>query len=161
MHQKSVFIIHILYRYHIGTIAVDPLTSYGILLGILCLEMIMIDEAFKEGIVITVDRSKKPYTLKITSGQGDPASGEIDETEQMLHTGFATFPDENNKKYQFWYYPSEGSIYWDGKRGTTEDIWRKPPPSNGKYQNELAIIESRLHIFIIGNSDWSFFYLNS
>ena len=117
--------------------------------------MIMIDEAFKEGIVITVDRSKKPYTLKITSGQGDPASGEIDETEQMLHTGFATFPDENDKKYNFWYYPSEGSIYWDGKRGTTEDIWRKPPPSNGKYQRCIKTTYSVFY-YCITCSFWVF-----
>ena len=82
-----------------------------------------IDVAYTVGKVITVDRTKTPSTLQVKIGDTTPASGEIDESLTATHTGWVTFPDENNKKYNFWYYPTEGKIYWSADKGKTKDIW--------------------------------------
>ena len=82
------------------------------------------DETFTVGKVITVDRSAVPVKIKINIGKTNPAVGEVDETFLLTQTGFVAFPDENNKKYNFWYYPTEGNIYWTADKGKTTDIWR-------------------------------------
>ena len=101
-----------------------------------------IDGAFKVGTVISVDRSKTPKTLQIKIGKTDPAIGEIDETFLLTHTGSVSFPDENNKKYNFWYYPAEGVIYWsrDKVQYKTGDYWTGETDENGKL--------SRTNIFL-------------
>ena len=83
------------------------------------------DDTFKVGKVITVDRSKSPKTLKVNIGKTNPATGEIDETFLLTHTGFVSFPDENNKKYPFWYYPMDGVIHWSKEKtkGVIGDTW--------------------------------------
>ena len=83
------------------------------------------DDSFKVGKVITVDRSKSPKTVQVKIGETDPIVGEVDETFLLTHTGFMTFPDENNKKYPFWYYPVEGILKWSHEKGKgwEGDIW--------------------------------------
>ena len=58
-----------------------------------------IDDAFTVGKVITVDRSLSPKKVEVNLRKIPYASGQIDETYLLKHTGSMTFPDENNKKY--------------------------------------------------------------
>ena len=50
------------------------------------------------------------------------ATGVIDETSHVVHTGHVVFPDD--RKYNFWYYPQEATIYWDNDKGKTNNIWK-------------------------------------
>ena len=53
----------------------------------------------------------------------------------LTHTGSVTFPDENNKKYPFWYYPLEGKLYWSKKKEdhTGIDIWDGETDDTSKH----------------------------
>ena len=82
-----------------------------------------LDAAFTVGKVITVDRSMNPIKIQVNLGSTHPATGEVDERFLLTHTGSVSFPDENNKKYNFWYYPAEHKIYWSADKGSTKDIW--------------------------------------
>jgi len=68
---------------------------------------------------ITIHSGNK-LALKWNNGRRD-ASGQIDETKTP-HRGWVTFPDD--RKYSFWFYPSEKTIYWDADKGRTNNIWR-------------------------------------
>ena len=93
------------------------------------------DEAFTVGKIISVDRSKSPSTLQIRIGDTHPATGEIDEKYLEKHTGSVSFPDENNKKYNFWYYPIEKKIYWTADKPSTTDIWTGDSDENSKHSS--------------------------
>ena len=49
------------------------------------------------------------------------ASGEIDETDDHIHTGFVNFPDD--RVYKFWYHADEAKIFWGNDRGKTSNVW--------------------------------------
>ena len=89
------------------------------------LDALDLDDAFKVGKKIAVDRSVRPKKVTVTIGKTDQATGQIDETYLLEHTGYVDFPDENNKRYPFWYYPAEGILKWSSKKGTgwAGDIW--------------------------------------
>ena len=100
------------------------------------------DAAFKVGKVITVDRSKTPKVVQVNIGKTTPAMGQIDETLLFTHTGFVTFPDENNKKYSFWYYPVDGKLYWTKEKTkgqAYQDIWVGETDPNSKFTEGLFI----------------------
>ena len=47
-------------------------------------------------------------------------SGPLDKTN-IPYTGVAHFP--RDRKYPFWYYPDELTIYWDNDKGATTNNW--------------------------------------
>lgn len=80
------------------------------------------DEAFDH---IQIDRTKKPYKVTIDmeqQGNRPTATGEIDETDSKVHTGFVFFPDVP-QTHNFWYHSDEAVIYWDNVKGNTTNIW--------------------------------------
>ena len=96
-----------------------PLPLQPLRLQLLCLYipsgLTLIDKAFK---YISVDRSKKPYQVTMAMGTRPDAKGEIDETNELVHTGYINFPDD--RRYSFWYYTKEGTIYWDKDKGPSK-----------------------------------------
>ena len=48
------------------------------------------------------------------------AYGQINESVYP-QTGWVNFPD--HRKFNMWYYPEEGAIYWDAPKGGTANIW--------------------------------------
>jgi len=103
--------------------------------GVLIDESVPIDEAFKsrKDYKIIVDRSihveggwnmrieflyhHDPSLTGVKNNTGDTsiiANGVIDETK-LIDTGFVDFPED--RKYNFWYHPDEGTIYWDADKG--------------------------------------------
>ena len=48
------------------------------------------------------------------------ASGQMNPGQNSL-IGFVNFPDD--RTYQYNFYPEEDTIYWDGDKGTTTNIW--------------------------------------
>merc|ERR1719397_1537058 len=80
-----------------------------------------IDDAFKENkdFKIIVDRSiaaggGSSITVDFLLNGRPNAIGKINENG-YIHTGFVDFPDDT--KYDFWYHPDEGIIYWGADNG--------------------------------------------
>ena len=99
-----------------------------------------LDEAYTVGKIITVDRTGSPSTVKVHIGDAPPATGEVDERFLLTHTGSVSFPDEKNKKYNFWYYPTEGKIYWAADKGKTKDIWTGETDTSSKKSHTTFFI---------------------
>jgi len=111
--------------------------------GVLIDASVPIDEAFKnrKDYKIIVNRSihvdggrkmrieflfhHRPNLTGIMNNTGDISeigNGVIDETKD-IHTGFVDWPED--KKYNFWYHPDEGIIYWDADKGDL--TWESKP----------------------------------
>jgi len=89
-----------------------------------------IDQAFK---FIRVDRTRNPRRLTVTMRGRPTASGIINEAG-LVQTGYVNFPDD--RRYNFWYYPKEATIYWDNVKGRTSNIWR-----GGSGKDETVEVE--------------------
>ena len=59
------------------------------------------------------------------------ATGEIDETNSLVHTGFLIHPDD--RLYKFWYHSDEGIIYWGNDKGKTDNMWKGKVNVVGKF----------------------------
>ena len=116
----------------------------------LCLDAKDMNEAFTIGIVITIDRTQSPGKVKVRIGDAEPGTGEIDEKFLLTHTGSVTFSDESNKKYNFWYYPAEGKIYWVADKGKSNDIWNGKTDPNGKCRNSFLRLHDLFYYSILG-----------
>ena len=92
------------------------------------------DEAFLVGKRITVDRSTSSKKVTMYLGKNKYATGQVDETYLLTHTGFMKFPDERNKQYPFWYYPVEGILKWSQEKGKgwAGDIWTAESDEKGR-----------------------------
>ena len=89
-----------------------------------------------------MDASTTPKTLRVNIGKTPHAAGVIDETFLLTHTGSVSFPDENDKKYPFWYYPTEGKLYWSKEKGkgVVGDWWIGETDENSKSQNVIPLL---------------------
>ena len=85
---------------------------------------------------ITIDRSKKPFKVEVdmSNWYRPTARGEIDETDELIHTGYVDHPDD--REYQFWYHTDEAKIYWDHDKGNTSNIW------HGKKKGSMHLLKS-------------------
>ena len=92
------------------------------------------DDAFTAGIMISIDRAVTPGTVTVRIGDAKPGRGEVDEKYLLEHTGSVTFSDEGNKKYSFWYYPTEGKIYWTAEKGKSDDFWTGTTNVDGRFE---------------------------
>ena len=104
-----------------------------------------IDDAFLVGKRIVVDRSTRAKNLVMYLGKIPYATGQIDETYVLTHTGYMIFPDEK-KRYSFWYYPVEGILKWTYEKGKgwAGDIWRAQSDETG---NATTSINKFFHFY--------------
>ena len=74
-----------------------------------------------------------------------PATGRVDESNWEVQTGYLNFPDD--RRFSFWYYPSEGVIHFDSERGGNKwkadpDMWKAE--EKRKAQADAAgLVEAR------------------
>ena len=67
-------------------------------------------------------RESGSVTLKNLAGNRADAYGTVD-ISKTPYTGNIHHPDVN-KDFTFWFYPEEGSFYFNGDKGDTTNIWK-------------------------------------
>ena len=90
-------------------------------------------------------------TLKNLAGNREDASGRAD-MSQTPYTGYIYHSDAY-KEFTFWFYPEEGSFYFDGDKGETTNTWKNarctPDKIGISYCDNFKKKEIVLPLFLI------------